>query len=340
MMHLSRLARQITDAHSKLAERLITGEPAYRVLRFVVSFFIILYGFAKLNGSQFTILTSELDKPMGQVSGFWLTWYYFGYSPIYGNFIGLVQILGGVLLMFRKTTLLGSCLLLPVISNIILIDIFYRIDIGALLVALIMEFALIVILTFHKQELLEVFWTKQNTVFPGQSSTKSRVFGKYAIRALMIATPAVFTYWVANHNNRLPTQIDGAWNVVSVSPQNAATSDAAVDIFFERNRASLCVFKRKDGSYEWHHFEVDEPKRTITIWEQWLSKGNKIFEGTYELSGDELRLSGTLVKSTEKTTLVLRRRNQGIGRFVGVDQLKREASPPKPASFASSWPSI
>jgi hypothetical protein len=79
MMHLSRLERRITDAHSRLAEILITGKPAYRALRFVVSFFIILYGFAKLNGSQFTIPASELDKPMGQVSGFWLTWYYFGY---------------------------------------------------------------------------------------------------------------------------------------------------------------------------------------------------------------------------------------------------------------------
>lgn len=55
------------------------------ILRYVVAFLVITYGFAKLNGSQFTILDSELDKPMGQVSGFWLTWYYFGYSKFYGN---------------------------------------------------------------------------------------------------------------------------------------------------------------------------------------------------------------------------------------------------------------
>src|SRR5256884_5295403 len=138
----------------------------YRALRFFVASFIILYGFAKLNGSQFTILASELDKPMGQVSGFWLTWYYFGYSSVYGNLIGLAQVAGGVLLMFRKTVLLGSCLLLPIVANIILIDIFYRIAIDALLIALLMEFALIAILMFHKQELLEVFWSKQNSVFP------------------------------------------------------------------------------------------------------------------------------------------------------------------------------
>src|SRR5436190_13158380 len=98
-----------------------------RLLRYGSAAVLLVYGFAKLNGSQFTILTSELDKPMGQVSGFWLTWYYFGYSPFFGTFIALAQIGGGVLLMFRKTTLLGSCLLLPVVTNIILIDIFYRI---------------------------------------------------------------------------------------------------------------------------------------------------------------------------------------------------------------------
>jgi len=280
----------------------------YRALRFFVASFIILYGFAKLNGSQFTILASELDKPMGQVSGFWLTWYYFGYSSVYGNLIGLVQVAGGVLLMFRKTVLLGSCLLLPIVANIILIDIFYRIAIDALLIALLMEFALIAILMFHKQELLEVFWSKQNSVFPDQPSTKSRVFGKYAVRALVIATPAVFTYWVANYNNRLPTPIDGAWEVVSAAPQNAATGDALADIFFERNRAFMCVFKRRDGSYEQHHFEVDTNKKTLTIWDQWLRKGNKIFDGTYELSSNELTLSGKFVKSTEETKLILRRR--------------------------------
>ena len=280
----------------------------YTALRFVTAFLILVYGFAKLNGAQFTILTSELDKPMGQVSGFWLTWYYFGYSPIYGNFIGLVQILGGILLMFRKTTLLGSCILFPVITNIILIDIFYRIDVGALFVALIIAAALIIILSFHRVELIEIFWSKQNSVFPSERSAKSRVYGKYVVRALLIAIPAVFTYWVANYNNRLPTPIDGAWEIVETSPHNESTGKAPAVIFFERNRAYLCVFKREDGSYEWHHFEILPGQRTVTVWEQWLLKGAKIFDGTYELSGNQLKLSGKFANSAAASVFVLRKR--------------------------------
>src|SRR5687767_5467877 len=130
----------------------------YTILRYVVAFLVITYGFAKLNGSQFTILDSELDKPMGQVSGFWLTWYYFGYSKFYGNFIALIQLLGGVLLMFRRTNLLGSCLLLPIIANIILVDVFYAVDLGALLVALFIEVSLLIILRPHATELYDLFW--------------------------------------------------------------------------------------------------------------------------------------------------------------------------------------
>ena len=78
------------------------------ILRYTVALLVITYGFAKLNGSQFTILDSELDKPMGHVSGFWLTWYYFGYSKFYGNLIALAQIIGGVLLMLSRAGLISG----------------------------------------------------------------------------------------------------------------------------------------------------------------------------------------------------------------------------------------
>jgi len=281
----------------------------YRLLRFGVAFLIISYGFAKLNGSQFTILSSELDKPMGQVSGFWLTWYYFGYSPIYGNFIGIVQIVGGILLMFRKTTLLGSCVLFPMVANIVLIDLFYGVDLDALLAAILILLALLGILFFHKEELLKLFWRNQNRVFPGPN-THSRTWAKNSVRVLLIAIPAIFMYWVANYNNRLPTPLDGAWDVVSVSPQSDSTSALISTIFFERNRAFMCVFKRRDGTYQEHHFEVDVQKRTITIWNDWLRKGKVIFSGTYDMNGDDLRVTGTFSEPSKETTMVLKRRNQ------------------------------
>lgn len=279
-----------------------------KILRYAVALLVINYGFAKLNGSQFTILDSELDKPMGQVSGFWLTWYYFGYSKFYGDLIALAQIVGGVLLMFPRTTLLGSCLLLPIIANIILVDVFYAIDLGALLVALFIEVALLVILSPHAKGLYDLFWVKQQSLVTTKQTPRTATVGKYIVRVLLIVLPAIFTYWVANYNNRLPTPIDGTWDVVEVSPNLAGADDVPAVVFFERNRAYLCVFKGRDGTYEGHHFEVNANDRTIGIWQHWLQKGPKLFDGNYDLSEQRIRLNGRYANLAGEVSFVLRRR--------------------------------
>jgi uncharacterized membrane protein YphA (DoxX/SURF4 family) len=76
----------------------------YITARYLIAYLIITYGFAKLNGAQFNTLDSELDRPIRDISGFTLTWYFFGYSKVYGTFIALVQVAGCIMLMFRRTT--------------------------------------------------------------------------------------------------------------------------------------------------------------------------------------------------------------------------------------------
>ena len=303
------LDARLQAARSNLGHTRSAMRKTYTAARYAAAFIVITYGFAKLNGSQFTILESELDKPLGEVSGFWLTWYYFGYSTFYGNLIALAQILGGVMLMFRRSTLLGACLLLPVITNIILVDIFYGVDLGGLLAALVAGFMLAIILSAHRRELLDLFWTKQNALFPAGPQARSVSAGKYAARALLILIPAVLTYYIAHYTNRDPTPIDGAWEVVEAAPGGEAAGEVPRAVFYERNRAYLCVFKRGDGSYTWHHFEVDAEARSISIWEQWLRKGARIFEGHYELSGTHLRLRGRFGNDARESVIVLRKRD-------------------------------
>src|SRR5688572_4562733 len=126
-----------------------------RVPQWVAAVLAILYGFAKINGSQFTILDSELARPMGDVSGFWLTWYYFGYSAVYGTLLALVQIVAGVLIVLPRTKLVGALLLLPVVINIVLIDIFYGVDLGGLAAALVLLTCVLMTLAPHARRLTD-----------------------------------------------------------------------------------------------------------------------------------------------------------------------------------------
>lgn len=254
-----------------------------RLLRFSAAMMLLIYGFAKVNGSQFTILDTELDKPMGQVSGFWLTWYYFGYSAFYGNFLALVEILGAMLLTFRRTALLGACILAPMLANIVLIDLFYGVDVGAMLVAVLLLGAMIWIIAPHLAAL-------QRVLIPPSISGTSGTVWKWGVRVAMLLLAASFTWWVANYNNRSPTPIDGTWDVVRVEP-STMTETIPVRIFFESNRAFWVSFKLKDGSYHTHHFAAAGGK--LDMWERWLQKDRKIFEGAYLLSGSSLEISGT-----------------------------------------------
>jgi hypothetical protein len=76
---------------------------------------------------------------------------------VYGTFLALVQIGGGLLLTFRRTAFLGACVLAPVLTNIVLIDLCFGVDPGATLVAVIVLGVMLVIIPPHTLPLLNVF---------------------------------------------------------------------------------------------------------------------------------------------------------------------------------------
>lgn len=280
----------------------------YDFCRYFVAFVIITYGWAKITGSQFTVLDSELDKPLGEVSGFWLTWHYFGFSPFYGNFIALVQIVAGFLLIWRKTVLPAACVLFGVVGNIILIDIFYAVDLGALMMAGVLAGGLFIILSFHRRELIDLFWTRQNSVFPDVKNTPLfRALRVFAIVWLILIPPSC-AYYVAHYTNRFPTELDGKWQVVETTAPITDGDQPLTKIYFEYNRAFMTVFRFGDGKWTTHHFELNPQTKQIDVWEKWLTKGDEIFSGQYELAGDKLVLRGQYRPSRQPVVIELQKR--------------------------------
>jgi len=278
----------------------------YTFCRWFVAIMLVTYGFAKVMGAQFTILESWLDTPMRDVPGFWLTWYYFGYSAVYGNFIALLQIVGGLLLTFHRTTLLGAVLLFGIMSNIVLVDIFYGVNLDGLASAVVIWSCLAFILYQHRAELIGLFWEAGNRVYAGRAPRRRRVPLVVAGRALLLALAAAFTYYVANHTNRLPTPLDGVWRVVEASSNGGA--ELPTDIYFERNRAFMAVFRYGDRWSRDHHFEVDPDAGRLQIWERWLSKGPVLFDATYRIAADgRLAVSGVMGEAGDSVHLVLER---------------------------------
>lgn len=237
--------------------------------RWVAAVLCVSYGFAKINGSQFTVLDSELARPMGEVSGFWLTWYHFGYSQAYGTGVALLQIVAGILLVLPRTALAGALLILPIVVNIVLIDVFYGVDLSGTVTAVVLLVCVLAIVAPHARRLWSAVLLPDAPVLPG--------IGARIALVLVLVGSAAFTWWVANYNNRAPTEIDGVWAVTSQTPdQEEARSWRYV--FFEYNRARLAVFRAARGDDVQHHFEIDSDG-VIQVWEHWLTKGPLLMVG-------------------------------------------------------------
>ncbi len=151
------------------------------IIRYWLVFEICTYGFAKILGTQFQTAHYQQDTLLGNASGFTLTWYYFGYSYINACIIAAAQIGGAVLLLFRRTILLGSIMLLPVMVNIMLINIFYDIATGAFTNSVIFTIGLLFLMSLYWQHLKEVFLQLQ-------SNLPTIKFGwfKYFLKALPV----------------------------------------------------------------------------------------------------------------------------------------------------------
>ena len=83
------------------------------------------YAMVKFSGEQFAYGKNLYDKTINELSGVDLTWVFFSYSPTFSNIIACFQIIGGLLLLFNKTKLIGVAILFPILLNILLIDILY-----------------------------------------------------------------------------------------------------------------------------------------------------------------------------------------------------------------------
>ena len=132
-------------------------------LRYFCAFMLYMYGTSKLLHFQLNLRSQLAQRAIGSLTGYELTWYYFGFSRVYASILGLTQVAGATLLLFRKTMLVGAAVMLPVMGNILLINMFVLVnDYGPYVIATLICISLSAILWHQRFALLTLFWSTQN----------------------------------------------------------------------------------------------------------------------------------------------------------------------------------
>ncbi|HET9401324.1 MAG TPA: hypothetical protein VFO34_10260 [Candidatus Acidoferrales bacterium] len=99
-------------------------------LRFSLATTMLTYGFVKAVPMQmpFPSLT-RLMEPYGNFSPMGVLWYSIGASKAYEIFVGCMEILGGVLLFFPRTTLLGAMVCLADTAEVFTLNMTYDVPV-------------------------------------------------------------------------------------------------------------------------------------------------------------------------------------------------------------------
>ena len=174
-----------------------------------------MYAVAKIMGTQFSSTPSLLDKSIGELSGFELTWYYFGFSFWYGVFIAASQILAAFLLFFRQTTRLGIVIYLSIMANILVLDFAYDIR-GAKGMASVLTLVATFVLLSEYKSFFQFFFQKpplfENQHRPTWMNTWSRA--KFVFVPLLLIGLFTMSY-VLKERIMTKNEFYGAWQPVN-----------------------------------------------------------------------------------------------------------------------------
>jgi len=128
------------------------------VTRYFIALDLCTIGFQKIFHLQFAIPLGVLDNPFSSLTGEQMVWAFFGHFYAFTVIIAGLQIGGSLLLLFSRTRLFGTIILLPVLFNIMLLDYFYDLGMVVNIYVTLLTLAVIYLLLLDYDRLLQFFF--------------------------------------------------------------------------------------------------------------------------------------------------------------------------------------
>ncbi len=238
-------------------------------LRLSIGASLLGYGFYKLFPLQMPALSlARLNEPVGQLSPMALLWTFLGASPAYEMVCGFAEIAAAVLLLVRRTALLGALVTAFVAANIVLYNFLFDVPVklfslhlllGALLVALPDARALYSFFFLHIPAAPGGVWVPPAERRGFRRATLILEAGFLALVLVQSAFSAALGYRAQSASGRLHSPLQGAWEVKD--SQISLTSSAITQVYVERGvgPATFSVVARsQNGEPAWGSLDTEK----------------------------------------------------------------------------------
>jgi uncharacterized membrane protein YphA (DoxX/SURF4 family) len=193
-------------------------------LRYWLGYTMLSYGFAKVFKTQFPYPQPvRLEEPLGQMSPMGLLWTFMGYSLPYNLFTGAAECVGGALLLFRRTTTLGSLVLIAVLANVVMLNFCY--DVPVKLFSCELLLVSMILLWPDLGRLASVIFGFAAPATSDDRWLLSRRSRRIAIVVKLLVLISVFYHQLAqgfeyaDSFDKFMTPLDGRYDVVEAPPE-------------------------------------------------------------------------------------------------------------------------
>ena len=122
-------------------------------ISWIVVLAMFIYGGGKLIQFDGAI---EIDKTVSELTGMELMWAFYSYSKSFAITLGILEIIGGILILIKKTRIIGCLLTSTILVNVIFQDIYFGVHLGALKAAILYQILILIILWLNKEKLIRV----------------------------------------------------------------------------------------------------------------------------------------------------------------------------------------
>ncbi len=277
------------------------------ILRIFLIAFMFFYGFVKIFKLQF-IGPSLLDllQPLGEMSPMGLAWTYMGHSEGFNVFVGCMEVLGGILLIPRRTQTLGAFITIGVMTQVAMMNFFYDIPVK-LFSSHLIGMACVIFFSDIKR-FIHLFITNQPTqALTYYTPSKDVLYKKIILWVKIVATIGFiavmswqgYTSERSYGDKRPKPELYGIWEVQTFIKNKDTLPPLITDslrwrylVIDRKNSASV---KMMDGEIKRYTFTLDSLQKTVTMYEgDWEQENN--FSVTK--SEDKLRLEGILYGDT------------------------------------------
>ncbi|MEA2561738.1 MAG: hypothetical protein QOH06_3242 [Acidobacteriota bacterium] len=245
-------------------------------VRFVLAVAMIGYGAFKVIPSQFPEPSFDrLMQPYGDSSPMGLLWTFMGASVAYNVFTGLGELTGGLLLVFRRTTLLGALVCIGVMTNVVMLNFSYDVPVKLYSAHLLL---MAVFLAAHDLRRLANVLVLNRPAEPAEDHPLFRRkwlhYGTKVLGVLFVGyltfTSLQFSYTSAKDwNDVAKSPLYGLWDVEELMMDGQVRPPLVTDadrwrrvMFTGGNRMS---FQLMSGTRDRFNVDIDPKKRTLTF---------------------------------------------------------------------------